>query len=82
MYLDMWDFPNTYTLGKNLTEKLVASYHRQGMPVAIVRPSLVCGLAGDPYPGYCGNLAGRFRCAAACMATSFDLAILLLFAAV
>lgn len=58
MYLDMWNFPNTYTLGKHLTEKLVASYHRNGMPTAIVRPSLVCGLAGDPYPGYCGNLAG------------------------
>jgi hypothetical protein len=27
MYLDMWGFPNTYTLGKNLTEKLVAQYH-------------------------------------------------------
>eukprot|EP00878_Enallax_costatus_P005649 GHUV01005923.1.p1 GENE.GHUV01005923.1~~GHUV01005923.1.p1 ORF type:complete len:571 (+),score=168.70 GHUV01005923.1:688-2400(+) len=59
MYLDMWDFPNTYTLGKNLTEKLVASYHKQySLPIAIVRPTLVCGLAGDPYPGYCGNLAG------------------------
>lgn len=65
MYLDMWDFPNTYTMGKNLTEKLVASYHKQyGLPIAIVRPSLVCGLAGDPYPGYCGNLAGE--CGAAC----------------
>jgi hypothetical protein len=45
--------------GKNLTEKLVASYHKQhGLPVAIVRPSLVTGLAGLPYPGYCGNVAG------------------------
>lgn len=59
MYLDMWDFPNTYTMGKNLTEKLVASYYKQHrLPIAIVRPTLVCGLAGNPYPGYCGNLAG------------------------
>lgn len=36
----------------------VAEFHRNGLPVAIVRPTLVCGLAGDPYPGYCGNLAG------------------------
>lgn len=60
MYLDMWDFPNTYTMGKNLTEKLVASYYKQHrLPIAIVRPTLVCGLAGNPYPGYCGNLAGK-----------------------
>jgi len=26
--------------------------------VAIVRPSMVCGVAGDPYPGYTGSLAG------------------------
>ncbi len=30
------------------------------MPVAIVRPSFVSGVAGDPYPGYVGNLAGPF----------------------
>ncbi|GBF91108.1 hypothetical protein Rsub_04777 [Raphidocelis subcapitata] len=58
MYLDMWGFPNTYTLGKNLTEKLLAQYHAGGLPIAIVRPSLVCGLAGAPYPGYSGSLAG------------------------
>lgn len=52
------DFPNTYTLGKNITEQLVSSFYKGGLPVAIVRPTLVCGLAGDPYPGYCGNLAG------------------------
>jgi len=27
MYLDIWRFPNTYTLGKNLTEKLIAQFH-------------------------------------------------------
>jgi hypothetical protein len=38
----------------------VATYHKQhGLPVAIVRPSLVTGLAGAPYPGYCGNVAGE-----------------------
>lgn len=44
--------------GKHLTEQLVADYHKECLPVAIVRPTLVCGLAGKPYPGYCGNLAG------------------------
>lgn len=53
------DFPNTYTLGKHLTEELVADFHKEGrLPVVIVRPTLVCGLSGAPYPGYCGNLAG------------------------
>jgi nucleoside-diphosphate-sugar epimerase len=47
--------------GKNLTEKLVAAAHCGGLPTAIVRPGLVCGLSGQPYPGYCGNLAGEKR---------------------
>ncbi|KAI8472007.1 MAG: male sterility protein-domain-containing protein [Monoraphidium minutum] len=58
MYLDMWGFPNNYTLGKNLTEKLVAQFFYGGLPAAIVRPSMVCGVAGAPYPGYSGSLAG------------------------
>lgn len=27
MYLDLWGYPNTWSLGKNLTEKLVAQFH-------------------------------------------------------
>jgi hypothetical protein len=46
-------------MGKHFTEQLVADFHRQTLPVAIVRPTLVCGLAGAPYPGFCGNLAGE-----------------------
>jgi fatty acyl-CoA reductase len=48
-------------MGKHFTEQLVAEFHKTQLPaaVAIVRPTLVCGLAGAPYPGYCGNLAGR-----------------------
>ncbi|WIA39152.1 hypothetical protein OEZ86_005280 [Tetradesmus obliquus] len=72
MYMDMWGFPNTYTLGKNLTEKLVAAAHRSGLPTAIVRPSLVCGLAGAPYPGYCGNLAGPVGMGVAMAVGLFD----------
>ena len=48
------------TLGKNLTELLVLEAHMRPAPVAIVRPSLVTSLAGWPYPGFCGNLAGGF----------------------
>lgn len=40
------DFPNTYTMGKHFTEQMVAEFHRTSIPVAIVRPTLVCGLSG------------------------------------
>ncbi|CAD7696873.1 unnamed protein product [Ostreobium quekettii] len=56
--MERWNFPNTYTFGKHLAEQLVADYHRKPFPVCIVRPSLISSLAGDPYPGYVGNLAG------------------------
>ncbi|EFJ52016.1 hypothetical protein VOLCADRAFT_87122 [Volvox carteri f. nagariensis] len=57
-----WNLINTYLLSKHLCEALVDQYHREGRiadgGVAIVRPSLVSALAGPPYPGYVGNLAG------------------------
>ncbi|KXZ56626.1 hypothetical protein GPECTOR_1g564 [Gonium pectorale] len=56
-----WDLPNTYLLGKHLSEALVEQYHREGRlagGACIVRPSLVSAIAGAPYPGYVGNLAG------------------------
>ncbi|GLC35753.1 Fatty acyl-CoA reductase 2 [Pleodorina starrii] len=56
-----WNLPNTYLLGKHLTEALVEQYHREGRitgGACIVRPSLVSAIAGAPYPGYVGNLAG------------------------
>ncbi|CAD7701405.1 unnamed protein product [Ostreobium quekettii] len=58
MYLKRWKMANTYCLSKHLAEQLVASYHRKPFPVCIVRPSMIIGLAGAPYPGYLGNLAG------------------------
>ena len=33
-------------------------FHGRPAPVVIVRPSLISALAGKPYPGYVGNLAG------------------------
>ncbi|CAD7696872.1 unnamed protein product [Ostreobium quekettii] len=58
MYLKRWNMANTYCLSKHLAEQLVVSYHRKPFPVCIVRPSMITGLAGSPYPGYLGNLAG------------------------
>jgi hypothetical protein len=58
-YLGRWNFPNTYTFGKNLGEKVLAAEHaRSPLPLAIVRPSLICCVALEPLPGYTGNLAG------------------------
>lgn len=53
-----FNFANTYCLGKRVTEELVADYFARGMPCCIIRPSLITGVRGDPYPGYIGNLAG------------------------
>jgi fatty acyl-CoA reductase len=54
-----WQFLNSYSLGKHLSEQLVAQRAQAGhFPAAIVRPSFVVGVAAGPYPGYVGNLAG------------------------
>eukprot|EP00210_Caulerpa_lentillifera_P002675 g2555.t1 len=58
-FMNRFGFPNTYCLGKHLTEQLVRDYRvNRRLPVCIVRPSLVGSVAGKPYPGYIGNLAG------------------------
>ncbi|GMH35777.1 hypothetical protein BSKO_03645 [Bryopsis sp. KO-2023] len=58
MVMRRFNFPNTYCLGKRMTEELVNDYFKNGLPCTIVRPSLITGVAKDPYPGYIGNLAG------------------------
>jgi hypothetical protein len=46
------NFNSTYAFGKYLTELLVDdTLVREGVANVIVRPSLISGLAGDPYPG-------------------------------
>lgn len=51
-YKQLWNFPNTYTLGKHMGEQLVTRYQAQlQLAVAIVRPSLTSAIAGEPYPG-------------------------------
>jgi fatty acyl-CoA reductase len=61
-----WGFPNNYTLGKHLTEQLVAAARvAYRLPLAIVRPSLVAAVAKEPLPGYIGNFAGPIGASAA-----------------
>ena len=49
--------PNTYTLTKSIAEALL-SKESAGLPVALIRPSIVGGLASDPLPGWSANLNG------------------------
>lgn len=46
------NFNSTYAFGKHLTEMMVRDTEvRPGVQRAMVRPSLIAGLLGDPYPG-------------------------------
>lgn len=51
--------PNTYTYTKRMAEILVRDeYERSGLPVCIVRPSIVCPSAREPFPGWVDSLNG------------------------
>ncbi|CCW62561.1 unnamed protein product [Phytomonas sp. EM1] len=50
-YLKRLSFPNTYTLTKNMGEKLLEKY-RGDVPLAIVRPSIVGCSYYEPVPGW------------------------------
>lgn len=49
--------PNTYTFTKNLAEQIVVTKAKD-LPIAIVRPSIVCAAEKEPYPGWVDNLCG------------------------
>nr|XP_033204496.1 putative fatty acyl-CoA reductase CG5065 [Bombus vancouverensis nearcticus] len=50
-------YPNTYTFSKNLAEQIVASKCK-GLPVAIVRPSIIGASLEEPCPGWIENISG------------------------
>ena len=49
--------PNTYTHSKALAEYLIAN-EAKGLPISIVRPSIVCGSYREPVPGWVDCLHG------------------------
>ncbi|XP_063392481.1 fatty acyl-CoA reductase wat-like isoform X1 [Cydia fagiglandana] len=51
------DFPNTYAYTKGVAEDVLQKYS-QGLPVAVVRPSIVIGTAKDPVAGWIDNVYG------------------------
>lgn len=44
-------FPNTYTFTKNLAENII-KINGAGLPIAIVRPSIIFGAIKHPFPGW------------------------------
>lgn len=49
--------PNTYTFTKALAENLLVD-EAGGLPVAIVRPSIVTAAWKEPFPGWIDNVNG------------------------
>ncbi|KAG7214096.1 hypothetical protein KM043_001455 [Ampulex compressa] len=49
--------PNTYTLTKNLAEQIILLKGSE-LPIAIVRPSIVCAAYQEPFPGWVDNVCG------------------------
>ncbi|XP_076235260.1 putative fatty acyl-CoA reductase CG5065 [Calliopsis andreniformis] len=49
--------PNTYTFTKNLAEQIILTKAKD-LPIAIVRPSIVCAAQEEPFPGWVDNLCG------------------------
>lgn len=49
--------PNTYTFTKNLAEQLVWM-KASDLPIAIVRPSIICAAQKEPFPGWVDNCYG------------------------
>jgi fatty acyl-CoA reductase len=50
--------PNTYTFTKNCAEDVVRAAHLEGLPIAIVRPSIVTSTWKEPYVGWTDTFAG------------------------
>lgn len=49
--------PNTYTLTKSLAEHLLVARH-DGVPLTIVRPSIISASRRYPFPGWIDSIAG------------------------
>jgi len=50
--------PNTYTFTKNCAEDVIRQGHVDGIPVSIVRPSIVTQTWREPYVGWTDTFAG------------------------
>lgn len=51
------EFPNTYSYTKSVSEEIVER-RGKGLPITIVRPSIVVSTAREPIPGWVDNVNG------------------------
>ncbi|KAK0176558.1 hypothetical protein PV328_000679 [Microctonus aethiopoides] len=49
--------PNTYTLSKRMAENIIMQ-NEINLPIAIVRPSIICAAYQEPFPGWIDNISG------------------------
>ncbi|KAG0210618.1 cyclin-dependent kinase inhibitor far1 [Mortierella sp. GBA30] len=60
-------YPNTYTFSKSLTEHLIQKrYKTMGLPIAIVRPSIVTAAQAEPVPGWVEGAAAANKAVISC----------------
>ena len=53
----MYNFPNTYTFSKCITENILFTSKYSSLPLTIIRPSIVASSIQKPYPGWYNNLS-------------------------
>ncbi|KAI1316670.1 cyclin-dependent kinase inhibitor far1 [Mortierella claussenii] len=60
-------YPNTYTFSKSLTEHLIKNrYKDMGLPIVIVRPSIVTAAQQEPVPGWVEGVAAANKAVVSC----------------
>ncbi|KAF8937982.1 cyclin-dependent kinase inhibitor far1 [Dissophora ornata] len=60
-------YPNTYTFSKSLTEHLIMKrYKFMGLPIVIVRPSIVAAAQLEPVPGWVEGVAAANKAVVSC----------------
>ncbi|KAF9934595.1 cyclin-dependent kinase inhibitor far1 [Linnemannia zychae] len=60
-------YPNTYTFSKSLTEHLIQKrYKDMGLPIVIVRPSIVTAAKAEPVPGWVEGAAAANKAVISC----------------
>ncbi|KAF9576880.1 cyclin-dependent kinase inhibitor far1 [Mortierella alpina] len=60
-------YPNTYTFSKSLTEHLIQKrYKAMGLPIVIVRPSIVTAAVAEPVPGWVEGVAAANKAVVSC----------------
>jgi nucleoside-diphosphate-sugar epimerase len=57
-YLTLFNYPNTYSFTKSLTENLISKEKPKDFPLVILRPSIVGCSLFEPYPCYIDALSG------------------------